>query len=124
MAGGEFPKAERLLDRADFERLGRSPNKAHSAHFLLIWEPSQSERIRVGITASRRVGPAVVRNRIKRLVREYYRQHKVNFPPGDYNFIAKRDAQSLTYADVTRELDGIMRRVLPGDGLKDTRSHN
>lgn len=121
MAGDTFPKSERLLRRSDYEKLSHSRNKAHSSFFLLIWEPSNSGTVRLGITVSRRVGNAVVRNRLKRLVREFYRHHKSNFLPGEYNLILKRGAQGLSYSDLCRELDGILRRVRSSDFSKDTR---
>lgn len=48
----------------------------------------------------------MVRNRVKRLLREYFRAAKENLPPSrDYVIIAKRAAGELTLAEVSRELD-------------------
>jgi ribonuclease P protein component len=66
---------------------------------------------RVGVTVTRKVGGAVVRNRIKRLVREAVRRHKMWFPAGrEVVMVAKHPAAQLGYADVERELETLCSR--------------
>ncbi|RLF56440.1 MAG: ribonuclease P protein component [Thermoplasmata archaeon] len=63
---------------------------------------------RLGITATKRTGCAAKRNRIKRLVREYFRLNKARFPQGyDVVIAAKKDANKLDFWDLQRELDHI-----------------
>jgi len=54
--------------------------KVHTAHFLLFALDGEEDETRFGITASRKVGPAVVRNRLKRYLREVFRRHRTEFP--------------------------------------------
>lgn len=54
---------------------------------------------RIGITTSKKVGKAVVRNRVKRLVREYLRSHEWVPPEVDVVIIAKRSASELHHYD-------------------------
>lgn len=72
--------------------------------FIIIRIDRTDGSTRIGITASRKVGGAVVRNRIKRLVRECYRLNKGMFMAGDYSIIARRSASLLDIAGVTRDL--------------------
>ncbi len=74
-------------------------------HFLIFALPSGRPRARLGITVSRKVGNAVVRNRVKRLVREVFRQEKLCFPAGqDLVVLARRSAATVTFAQVQDEL--------------------
>jgi ribonuclease P protein component len=51
------------------------------------------------------VGNAVVRNRVKRRLREFVRLHRRDLPPGrDFVVIAKPGAAELSYADLVTEL--------------------
>ena len=102
-----FPKTSRLLSRADFQQAWRKGRKRHSPHFLIVIYQHHGEMTRFGITASRKTGNAVARNRIKRLVREYFRRHNELFSNGvDISVIAKGGAARLNYAEISCELGG------------------
>lgn len=100
-----FPKAARLLERRDFLFLQQRGKKRHSQNFLVITAPAQQQRSRLGITASRRFGNAVVRNRMKRLLREFFRIHQTLITPArDIIVIPKAGAQHLTLLQIEEEL--------------------
>jgi len=62
----------------------------------------------LGLVAGRKVGKACRRNRVKRLLREFFRRHKEFLPPGDIIIMAKKGAPDLTYAQVQDELAKIL----------------
>ena len=79
-----FAAADRLHRSAEFLRLQRIGVRFQSPYFVLYagrldYEP---ERARLGVTVSRRIGNAVVRNRVKRRVREIFRKAmRAELPP-------------------------------------------
>jgi ribonuclease P protein component len=103
-------KGERLLKRTDFERLSKDGNRIDSDYFVILYRRNGLGNLRLGVTASRRVGRAVIRNRVKRSVREHFRQHKGLFSDSyDVNVIAKSGTSGLSSQAA---LDAIVRDIL------------
>jgi ribonuclease P protein component len=66
-------------------------------------------RCRLGLTVSRRVGGAVVRNRVKRRVREWFRENHGAIGPGcDVVVIARPGAGQLRSSEIRRELTDLV----------------
>ena len=123
-----FPKSLRLLRSADFQRVSKLGKRRFSKNFVLVFakQPLDSEEAsagrdegalfhvpRIGITVSRKVGKAVVRNRIKRGVREWFRRHRAELPAGlDYLIIA-RNGKDLA-ACSAKERDAELKSLFEG----------
>jgi ribonuclease P protein component len=65
---------EKIRRRADYQRCYRGGRRRHGTFATLHFVPNSSGHPRLGITATRKVGSAVVGNRAKRRVREIYRR--------------------------------------------------
>ena len=103
-AGAGFPKAARLRRRREYLTLGRTGRKIRTAHFIVLVRPHDGAT-RLGITVSSKVGGAVTRNRVKRRVREVFRQHPQRLLAGhDLLVIARPGAGDLPLREVAREL--------------------
>jgi ribonuclease P protein component len=86
-------------------RLSRSGYKIHSANFVVISKTSDHAESRVGITVSGKVGNSVIRNRIKRQVREFFRRRRAALPQAvDFLVIARKSAVNLPSNMVDAEL--------------------
>ena len=100
-----FPKVARLLVRRDFLALQRRGKRRYCPHFVVVTAPAQEGRSRLGITATRRFGNAVVRNRMKRILREFFRvRQRAITPAQDILVIPRAGAEQLTAAQVAEEL--------------------
>ena len=109
MESFSFPKSQRLLKRSDFVKLNQAGKRYHSAHFVVIAGKNSLGLTRMGVTVGRKVGNAVVRNRTKRLLREFFRLNKSRLPRGyDFAFVAKRNAGCLDYRKTREELAPIV----------------
>jgi len=107
-----FPKANRIRHRREFLRLQRVGRRRPGQRFVVITAPGRGGQSRLGITASRKVGGAVVRNRIKRLVREFFRRAKREISPAqEILVIALPQAATASYVDVVQELSRALRRA-------------
>jgi ribonuclease P protein component len=102
-----FPKSARLRKRPEFLKLSRTGRKIHTPNFIVIFEKNERGESRLGITVSGKVGNAVARNKIKRLVREFFRRHRSALSPDvDVLVIAKKSAIDVPFSLVGSELRG------------------
>lgn len=103
-----FGKDRRVRRRAEYLRIQNTGRKRHTPSFVVLsTEQSPAGLSRFGFSVSRRVGNAVVRNRLKRHLREFCRIHASRLLSGkDFVVIAKPGAARLTYADLAVELNG------------------
>jgi ribonuclease P protein component len=105
-ASQRFPKTARLRKRAEFLRLARTGAKVQSANFTIIISPNGRAENRLGVTVSAKVGNSVMRNRLKRHVREYFRRHRAELPAAsDILIIARNTAAGLQGNMITGELE-------------------
>jgi ribonuclease P protein component len=78
-------------------------------HFLVIIKPNHLGRNRLGLTVGKNTGGAVRRNRIKRLLREFFRRSNNKIPPSrDIIIIALKGSDPLTYRQVLEELTPLL----------------
>lgn len=106
-----FDKSVRLRKRSEFLAVGAQGRKHYLPDFIIIKAASDLSRPRIGITVSRKVGNSVSRNRIKRLIRDFFRNNYELFLSADYNIIARSGAVKLGYAAVCQELANGLSRI-------------
>jgi len=109
----KLTKSERLLKRGEFLAVSKKPDRRiKTDHFLLLIKPNQLSQTRLGITASKKVGSAVKRNRVKRRVREFFRTNKHLLPSGlDLLIIVCRGAADIDADSFEREQKELFRQA-------------
>ena len=109
--GHGFSKAERLRKRREFLGVYERGDKIQSTYFVLYMLENGRPHHRLGITVSRKIGRAVVRNRIKRRLREIFRANKQAISPHcDLVVNAKRAAARARDQEIQEDiLKGILR---------------
>lgn len=129
---GRFRRSDRLLDSRDYRRvLRRGSRRAHREIVVVATtdqhfgkqsndlELSQGTGSRLGITASRKVGGAVVRNRFKRRVRAWFRARRSEFAEEvDLVVIARQPGAQLSFEQLDQRLSGLMNLPISKCGSK------
>jgi ribonuclease P protein component len=92
---------ERIRRKKDFIGLYKQGHRYRGRYFNLVYLPSSAGISRVAVVASRKVGGAVERNRIKRWLREAFRMNKgLIEEPTDILVIARPDIQRAERTEV------------------------
>lgn len=116
-------KVSSLRKKSDFLRLSEVGRKKHLTFVIIINAPSEnsSTGTRVGYAVSKRLGNAVVRNRIKRRLRagisnvisEMETENKrLNY---DMLFIAKKEAMNVDFKDMMAQMKSFFERLLTSE---------
>jgi ribonuclease P protein component len=93
---------ERLTLNKDFKRVFKEGKKIWvGRHLLIIYCPNQLGLRRLGLVVSGKIGKAVERNKVKRLLRELFRKNKELFPEGvDLIMIPHPNLKNLSYGEL------------------------
>ena len=96
----------RLLRSADFDRTLRAGRRAASDYLAVFVSDNELGRPRVGLAVSRKLGNAVVRNRIKRRLRELVRPLVTGATGGrDVVIVARARASDAEFARLRQEIE-------------------
>lgn len=101
---------ERVRRRPDFLQAYEHGRKLHARFMTVFARQTPGHVARLGVSATRKFGPAVVRNRAKRRARELFRHHK----PGagvDLVLIPRRGFDSVAFQDLVTDFLAALRRL-------------
>ena len=114
----------RLRRRTDYLRCYRTGRRRHGSLAIVYFVPNQIGHPRLGITASRKVGKAVVRHQIKRRIKEIYRrwQDRGKLPALDLVIHLKPEAGRSDFPGLRAELLRLLGGLLGGAGERRERA--
>lgn len=95
-----------------FRRLYRKGRSAANGYLVLYCRKNGTGENRVGLTVSSKLGCAVVRNRVRRRLREIYRLHEASFQPGwDLVVVARSRAVQADYRTLERSFLSLAKKL-------------
>lgn len=110
----------RLRESTDFQRVYDAKEALHGPNVVVFFSLNGLPVARMGVSVGRKHGNAVQRNRIKRVLREAFRQARTVLPAGyDYVLIPRRGVRKYRTTDVRASLEHLARKIpLPGEGMR------
>ena len=106
-----LPREWRLVRRSEFEAVYREGRRRSSATFLIFLRANGLPRNRFGMSVKKALGNAVVRNRIRRRIREVLRLHREEILPGwDVVIHPSRSVATLEFTKLEAELLALLPR--------------
>lgn len=106
-------KQNRLTKREDFNKVYRIGKSTANHQFVMYYRKiSDAPQIRIGVSVSKKVGNAVVRNRIRRRVKEIIRLHLERIDAkGDLIFIARKPAAEMGSVEIRKSLLHLLKKA-------------
>ena len=113
MSSFSFPKTRRLTHRSEYERVKQNGITQRDKLLIVNAMPmDDSDPWRAGFVTSRRLGGAVVRNRVRRHLREIVRRHQDQLRQGFlFVIIARHEAATASYRELEDEWLRLARRA-------------
>lgn len=104
------------MRRAEFEAVYRSGQRRSSSQFIVFYRANGQARSRFGISVKKAIGPAVVRNRIRRRIREILRRNQTEIPAGwDIVIHPRGSVAEAPFAPLEAELLSLLKSLGTSD---------
>jgi ribonuclease P protein component len=111
MAEFSFPKEDRVLASWEYRKIVRRGRRIQTDRFRVFLLTNGRGRGRLGVVASRKSGNSVVRNRVKRVLKEYFRLNRERFPEGTDTVVTVRPSVGpVSLMSVAAELGPALER--------------
>ncbi|GAX48276.1 ribonuclease P protein component [Pseudolactococcus reticulitermitis] len=102
-------KALRIKKKIDFDNIFSARKSTANKKFVVYQLPSQTPHFRVAISVSKKLGNAVTRNRVKRLVRHALMPLSANLSQTDFVIVCRKGVETLTFAEVQKNLMHVLK---------------
>lgn len=107
-----FPKEFRIRNRKDFATVFSEGARARSENFVLYSKPNGLGHPRLGVSVGKKASPSSVRrNRMKRMLREIFRNNKSAFFSNDVVVVVKNDVSDRKSGELLPEITGLAEKM-------------
>jgi ribonuclease P protein component len=116
---------ERLLRRSEYLAAAKAPSAAATSVVVQARARADGKAFRVGYTCTKKLGNAVMRNRIRRRMREAAKQvlPEIAKAETDYVLIGRMGSENRPFEDLRKDIISAVTRVNSGEGQKPFRRH-
>ncbi|MGT2926471.1 ribonuclease P protein component [Streptococcus cuniculipharyngis] len=113
-------KSYRVKTERDFEMIFRQGTSLANRKFVVYFLEKEQPHFRVGLSVSKKLGNAVVRNAIKRQLRHLLQDFSAHLRPYDFVVIARKGVEELTHQEIRQNLLHVLKLAkLYQEGLED-----
>ena len=106
-----LPKSNRLTKNGSFGYVYKNGARSHSKTLTLLFVENANESVRVGFSVNNKIGNAVVRNKVKRIMRAFVRE-KIGLLKGcQCVFVAKHGIDELDYDQLCAQMDKLFTKA-------------
>lgn len=99
-----------VKEKKDFDKAFKLRNQMSSRYAYIYINDNDLENYRFGICVSKKLGNAVIRNLIKRRVKNIIDKSKLHFANKDYIIVLKKSAVSTQYLELKEDLIGVLKK--------------
>ena len=108
-----LPKDQKINKASEYQYIIRNGQRVNNKNLTIIISPNSLGFPRIGLVVGKKVSKkAVKRNRIKRVLREVFRQNKTFFGSNDIIFIVREDVSDLTFQQLKAEIFDCLKQRL------------
>ena len=108
-----FPRNQRLVTKAEYKSLFGESLKASQRYLLALYKPNNQVNARLGVIVGKRIAKsAVARNKIKRVIRESFRQSQDSLAGLDIIVIARQQCNSLDKFQLREGIEKLWQKLI------------
>ena len=104
-------KAYRIKKTTDFDKIIRKKQSFANRQFVMYYQKNNLEHMRLGISVSKKLGKAHERNRLKRYVRESFKNKKEDLNNYDIIVIVRPMAVNITFEEFGKSINHILKKA-------------
>ncbi|MFD2679645.1 ribonuclease P protein component [Bacillus seohaeanensis] len=105
-------KEQRVKKNSEFQEIFKKGTSVANRQFVLyVLKKEETQPFRIGLSVSKKIGNAVVRNKVKRYIRQAFLELKEEVKEGhDYLIIARKPAAEMNFHEVKKSLTHVLKK--------------